>query len=79
MLALSTAAVCTRWLEATVQSEAKWTAIDEAASPVKDSAQNGTTCRSVGLLPPSAHTQRRFSSKDGMVPTAVATTLDHAG
>jgi hypothetical protein len=75
MLAASTASVCQPRLRSIVRAETARTARVETTRPAKDSAQNGVTCRSSARWDRSNQTQRRLSSKDGAVPTAVATTL----
>ena len=47
----------------------------ESTSPAKESAQKGVTWRSTERCVCSNQTQRRLSSNEGAVPTAVATTL----
>jgi hypothetical protein len=47
----------------------------ESTRPAKDSMQIGVICRRTDRCDWSNHTQRRLSSNDGIVPTAVATTL----
>ena len=55
------------------------TATVESNSPANDNAQNGTISAATERSPVLCHTHRRLSSNDGTVPTAVATTLAHAG
>jgi hypothetical protein len=74
-LATSTATVCQPRLRSTVRAEAARTAKVESTRPAKDNVQNGVTWRSTDRWEWSHQTQRRFSSKDGTVPTAVASTL----
>ena len=47
----------------------------ESTSPANESVQKGVTWRSTERCDWSNQTQRRLSSNDGTVPTAVATTL----
>jgi hypothetical protein len=47
------------------------------ASERKDRVQNGTISAPSDRRPDRPHTQRRFNSKEGIVPTAVAITLAH--
>ena len=54
---------------------ARLTARVESASPVNESIQNGTTSACTERRPVRRQTQRRLSSNDGTVPTAVAMTL----
>lgn len=75
--ASSTATVCSRRPSVAVAAETNRTASVDSTSPSNDSEQNGTSCPKVGRRPPWDHTQRRFSSKDGTVPAAVATTFAH--
>jgi hypothetical protein len=49
----------------------------ERARPANDIAVKGMTSPSREGSPLLLHTQRRLSSKDGTVPTAVATTFAH--
>ena len=75
MLAASTASVCQPRLRSTVRADTNRTASDEITRPAKDSVQNGVTWRRTDRCDWSNQTQRRFSSKEGTVPTAVASTL----
>jgi hypothetical protein len=75
--ASSTAPVCAARDQVEVAPAATWTAKVESTSPLNDRTQNGTTSAATDRRPRRPHTQRRFSSNDGTVPTAVATTLDH--
>ena len=52
------------------QPAATLTASVEAASPVSESSQKGTTSACTERRPVRRQTQRRFSSNDGTVPTA---------
>ncbi len=47
----------------------------EITRPANESVQNGVIWRRTDRCEWSNQTQRRFSSKDGTVPTAVASTL----
>jgi hypothetical protein len=58
-----------------VAEAARCTVRLESPSPAKDRAVNGTTWRARERLDRHRQTQRRFSSKDGTVPMAVATRL----
>jgi len=58
-----------------VRAEAAATATVDTTSPEADSATKGSTWRATDRGPVARHTHRRLSSKDGTVPTAVATTL----
>jgi hypothetical protein len=58
-----------------VRAETARTVSVESTRPAKDRVQKGVTWRSTDRCDWSNHTQRRLSSKDGTVPTAVATTL----
>jgi hypothetical protein len=78
MLAPSTASVCQPRLRSIVRAETARTAKVETTRPARDNEQNGVTCRSSARGDWSNQTQRRLSSKDGTVPTAVATTLARA-
>lgn len=75
-MAISTAAVWSSRPDDVVAWPAKCTATLEMRSPANDSAENGTTCLPIETFPPRDQTQRRLSSNDGRVPTAVATRLD---
>jgi hypothetical protein len=57
------------------QVAAPLTASVDRARPANESTQNGSTSAPNDRRPDLPHTHRRFSSKDGTVPTAVATTL----
>ena len=59
------------------QAAARLTASVERARPANESVQNGPISASSERRPVRPQTQRRFSSNDGTVPTAVATTLAH--
>src|SRR5262249_40940630 len=64
-------------LRSAAHAPARWTVSVERARPANDRAVKGITSQSKEgsrLLP---HTQRRFSSNDGTVPAAVATTFAH--
>ena len=75
MLAASTATRCQRGAQPAVCAAASPTAAVESARPASASAANGTTWASRARRPVTDQTQRRLSSNDGTVPTAVATTL----
>jgi hypothetical protein len=49
----------------------------ERARPANDRTAKGITSESKEGSPLLCHTQRRFSSNDGTVPAAVATTFAH--
>lgn len=78
-MATSTAAVCTSRPEPRVAAPASRTAIVETTRPARESAQYGTAWRMSAPGPRRPHTQRRLSSKEGTVPTAVAMTFDNVG
>jgi hypothetical protein len=61
-----------------VRAETARTVSVESTRPAKDRVQKGVTWRSTDRCDWSNHTQRRLSSKDGTVPTAVAMTLAHS-
>ena len=65
-----------QWPHPEVRADTAPTATVETTSPVKERVQKGTIWPSSERRPPLLHTQRRLSSKDGTVPTAVATTFD---
>ena len=48
----------------------------ETTKPVNESAAYGTACRRMDRRPACAQTHRLLSSKEGIVPIAVATTFD---
>jgi hypothetical protein len=75
MFAASTANVCQPRLRSIVRAETERTVSVESTSPAKDKVQNGVTWRSTDRCDWSNQTQRRLSSKEGTVPTAVASTL----
>lgn len=54
---------------------AQLTASVDTPSDRNDRAQKGATSPATERRPPLPHTHLRFNSKDGTVPTAVATTL----
>ena len=64
---------------ASTKSAVRETVSVDRARPVNDSTQNGTTCPPIELRPCWRQTHRRFSSNDGTVPIAVATTLAQPG
>lgn len=70
--------VCAARDQFAVAPAATCTASVESTSPLNESTQNGTTSAASERRPRRPQTQRRFSSNDGTVPTAVASTLDHA-
>lgn len=70
--------MCAARDQVAVAPAATCTASVDSTSPPNESTQNGTTSEASDRRPRRPHTQRRFSSNDGTVPTAVATTLDHA-
>ena len=74
-MAASTASVCQPRLRSMVRAETARTVRVEITRPAKDNVQNGATWRSTDRCDRSNQTQRRFSSNDGTVPTAVASTL----
>jgi hypothetical protein len=74
-LAASTAKVCQPRLRSTVRADTARTVNVESTSPAKERAQKGVTWRSTERCVWSNQTQRRLSSNDGAVPTAVAATL----
>jgi hypothetical protein len=76
-LAHSTAAVWTRREELVVAPAATRTAMLDAISPTNESVQYGRAWRRREREFDCDHTHLRFSSKDGMVPIAVAMTFDH--
>jgi hypothetical protein len=55
------------------------TAKVDSPRPTKESVQNGPISADRDRRPCLRQTQRRFSSNDGTVPTAVAITLAHPG
>jgi hypothetical protein len=75
-LASSTAEVCSRRDDVAVAAPAKCTATLDTNRPVKARAQKGTTWRTNDGRPARDQTQRRLSSNEGTVPTAVATKFD---
>jgi hypothetical protein len=80
MLAASTAIVrpvVPSWA-LVAQAAARLTASVDKPSPAKESAQNGPISASTDRWPVRPQTQRRFSSNDGTVPSAVAVTLAQA-
>lgn len=77
-MAASTASVCQPRLRSAVRAEAARTASVDTTRPANDRVQNGATWRRSERCDWSNQTQRRLSSKDGTVPTAVATTLASA-
>jgi hypothetical protein len=74
-LAASTANVCHPRLTSAVRADTARTVNVESTRPAKDSVQNGATWRRTDRCDWSNQTQRRLSSNDGTVPTAVASTL----
>ena len=58
-----------------VRAETARTVNVESTSPAKERVQKGVTWRSTERCDWSNQTQRRLSSNDGTVPTAVAATL----
>jgi hypothetical protein len=80
MLADSTARVWAQWPQPPVCPETHPTATVDTSSPAKDRAEKGTIWPISDRRSRRAQTHRRLSSKDGTVPTAVASTLaDTAG
>jgi hypothetical protein len=74
-LAASTASVRGPSPQPAVRAAASFTARLETTRPVKERATNGRTWRPQARRPAWAQTQRRLSSNEGTVPTAVAATL----
>jgi hypothetical protein len=74
-LAASTAKVCQPRPRSTVRADTARTVSVEITRPAKESVQNGVIWRSTERCEWSNQTQRRFSSKEGTVPTAVASAL----
>ena len=74
-MASSTASVWAPRLHPAVWVAATRTATVDTDRPANDRVVNGTTWAVVGRRSPRPQTQRRLSSKDGTVPTVVATTL----
>src|SRR5438105_11482906 len=76
-LATSTARVRLKRLHPAASAHAAVirTASVERERPAKERMQKGTISAAIERRPDLPHTQRRLSSKEGMVPTAVAAAL----